>query len=237
MARKRISSRLAKKQKQELTKQSIVLLILSIVIGAIFIVVVLPNAVRLFFEVLDSQTIIEESSGLPPQTPLIEAPASHTNNPKLELTGYASANSTVHLLLNSQKETSVEVDDEGMFEVEIALNEGENLLSLFATDDNDTESQTVNYQVTLDTSEPEIKIGRPEPDQKFELKENQTIQVEGETKPRARVFIDGRMVIADAEGLFSQRYHLSEGENNIEIRVVDQAGNESETELTVFFRE
>jgi bacillopeptidase F len=237
MAKKRISSRLAKKQKQQLTKQSLVLLALSIIIGGIFLIVVLPNAVRLFFEVLDKQTIIEQDSGLPPQTPLIESPPSYTNEAKLKLSGYASANSTVHLLLNSQKETSVEAGEEGMFEVEVALSDGENLISLYSTNEADLESQTVSYQVNLDTKEPEIKIGSPEPDQKFELKDNQTIQVVGETEPRAKVFIDSRMVVADADGLFSQRYHLSEGENKIEIRVIDQAGNEAETELTVFFRE
>lgn len=237
MPRKRVTSRLANKQKKDLTKQSIVLLVMSVVIGIIFLVVVLPNAVRLFFEVLDEQTVIDQDSGLPPQPPLIQAPPSHTNTSKLTLSGFAQPDTTVHLLINNQKEASAEIDDTGELNIDIALREGENLVSLYATDQANTESQTVTYNITLDTRAPEIKIGRPEEGQTFELLENQTITIEGETKPRAQVYINGRMVVADAEGLFSQRYHLTEGENKIGIKVIDQAGNESETEITAFFRQ
>jgi hypothetical protein len=237
MRKKRVTSRLANKQKKDLTKQSIILLILSILIGAIFLVIVLPNAVRLFFEVLDEQTIIDQDSGLPPQPPLIEAPPLHTNTSKLSLSGYAQPSTTVHVLVNSQKETSIDINDDGEFALELALNEGENLLSLFTTNQANVESKTITHNITVDTKPPEIKIGFPEPDQTFELIENQTITIEGETKPRSQVSINNRMVIANSEGLFNYRYHLSEGENKIEIKVRDQAGNESETELTVFFKE
>ncbi|KUK79756.1 MAG: Peptidoglycan-binding lysin domain protein [Microgenomates bacterium 39_7] len=237
MSRKRVTSRLANKQKKELTKQSIILLVLSILIGVIFLVIVLPNAVRLFFEILDEQTILEQDSGLPPQPPLIEAPPTHVNSSKLTLSGFAQPNTTVHLLVNNQKETSVEIDETGELEVEVALQEGENQISLYATNQADTESRPVTYNITLDTKAPEIKIGYPEPGQTFELLENQTITIEGETKPRSQVNINNRMVIANSEGLFNYRYFLSEGENKIKIKVTDQAGNESETEISVFFRE
>lgn len=236
MPKKRITSRLANKQKKELTKQSIVLILLSLLITIIFLLVVLPSAVRLFFEILDDQTVIEQDAGLPPQPPIVASPPEHTNQESLTLRGFTQAEVTVVMLINHQEVETVQADENGEFELELDLNPGNNLVTLYSVNDREVESAQTNFQINLDTTSPEIKIGAPEEGERFELRENQTIQIQGETKPRARVFIDGRVTMADAEGNFSQRYHLEEGENKIEIRVIDQAGNEAETELTVFFR-
>jgi len=237
MPKQRISSRLANKQKKELTKQSIVLFILAILIAIIFFVVVLPSAVRLFFEVLDKQTVIEQDSGLPPQRPIVAAVPEFTNQAELEISGYSQPNSTVKVLLNHQEYTQEEIDEDSTFSISIKLNQGANQIAVFAIDTNEQESQQQNFQVILDTEPPPIKIGFPEDGQRFELKENQTVVIEGESEPKARVFINGRVTIADSEGFFSQRYYLSEGENLLEFKAVDEAGNESETTITVHYRD
>jgi len=237
MSKKRVTSRLANKQKKELTKQSLVLLLLSIFIGVLFLVVILPGAIKLFFEVLDKRTVIEQESQLPPQAPIIASPPEYTNSSSLELSGFSEPNSLVKVLLNQQEYDSVNVDDEGSFKLNIELNQGDNFITLFTFGNNELESQRVTYDVVLDTETPPIKMGNPEDGQKFETKENQTITVEGETEPQAKVYINNRLVLADSEGLFNYRYYLSDGDNKIEIKVVDEAGNEAETELTVHYRD
>jgi hypothetical protein len=47
------------------------------------------------------------------------------------------------------------------------------------------------------------------------------------------VYINGRLSFANADGEFSQQLQLEEGKNEIEIRAVDQANNESGTTITV----
>lgn len=237
MTKKRVTSRLANKQKKELTKQSVVLLLLSMLIGVIFLVVILPGAIKLFFEVLDKRTVIEQESQLPPQAPIVASPPEHTNNSSLELSGYSEPNSLIKVLLNQREYDSVDVDDEGSFKINIELNQGDNYITLFTLGSNELESQRVTFNVVLDTEVPPIKIGNPEDGQKFETKENQTITIEGETEPKAKVYINNRLVLADSEGLFNYRYYLSDGDNKIEIKAVDEAGNEAETELTVHYRD
>jgi len=237
MSKQRITSRLANKQTKELTKQSIVLFLLAILIATIFMVVVLPEAVRLFFEILDKQTVIEQDSGLPPQRPIVSAIPEFTNQSQLELSGYSQPNSTVKILLNHQEYDQADVSEEGSFSQTIKLNQGNNLITIFSVAQNGLESQQLNFQVVLDTEPPPIKIGFPEDGQRIELKENQTILIEGETKPKTRIFINGRVTVADSEGFFSQRYHLSEGDNQLEFRAVDEAGNEAETTITVHYRD
>lgn len=237
MPKNRVTSRLANKQKKELTKQSIVLLLLSLLIGVIFLVVILPGAIKLFFEIIDKQTVIEQDSGLPPQAPIVASPPEFTNNSSLELSGYSQPSSTIKVMVNNQERDSVEVDEEGSFQVNLKLNQGNNQISLYTIGKNELESNRVTYNVVLDTEEPQIKIGNPEDGQRFETKENQTITIEGETKPKAKIYINNRLVLANTEGLFTYKYYLSDGENKIGIRVVDEAGNEAETELTVHYRD
>lgn len=237
MPKQRITSRLANKQKKELTKQSIVLFILAILIAIIFFMVVLPGAVRLFFEILDKQTVIEQDFGLPPQRPIVAAVPEFTSQAELEISGYSQPDSTVKVLLNHQEYAKKEIIEDGSFSISIKLNQGANQIAVFAIDANEQESQQQNFQIILDTEPPSIKIGFPEDGQKFELKENQTILIEGESEPRARVLINGRVTVANSEGLFSQRYHLSEGDNQLEFKAVDEAGNESETVITVHYRD
>lgn len=237
MPKQRITSRLANKQKKELTRQSIVLVILSLLIGAVFILVVLPGAVRLFFEILDKQTELGSTEALPLQPPIASPPPEFTNQASLTLQGFADQGSVVHAEINNQVQRKTAVNDQGEFSLEIQLREGENAVGLFATNDQGAESATRIYLVTLDTTPPQIKIGSPDEGARFQTREEQTQVIQGETKPRSRVLINDRLVMADTEGYFSYRYHLSEGENQILIKATDQAGNEAETQLTLYFRD
>lgn len=236
MKKTRISSRLAAKQSKELTKQSIWLIILSIIIGLIFFGLVLPNAVRLFFEILDKNTVIDQDLDLPPQSPVAVAPPEYTNQKHLVVSGYAQMDTQVGMKFNEAEQDAVAVDDQGAFSFEIDLVEGENLLELYAINDKNLESSRSFYVVVFDSQPPAIKLGHPENEQHFELKENQTISIEGETEPHAKLLINTRLVTANDEGLFSYRYYLNEGENKIQIKATDRAGNSNEIELKVYFR-
>ncbi len=234
---KRVSSRLAKKKKKELTKQSLVLLLLSILLGSIFIFFILPSAVRLFFEILDEETNVNQVSTIPPQPPILASPPKHTKKSEIELDGYGKAGAKLHLVVNNQKQDEVEINEEGQFTVVAKLQEGENRVLLYSSDEAGNESTDKIYLINKDTKPPQIKIGFPEDGASFNLKEDQTITIRGETEPDAQVYINDVLTYANSQGQFNHRFALKQGENKIEIKVEDQAGNQSQHELTVKYRD
>jgi len=237
MSKKRVTSRLAKKKKKELTKQSLVLILLSIVVILIFIFIVLPNAVQMLFNLLDKGTNLTPIDNIPPQPPTISAPPEATHSAKLSLTGFGEAESKVYLVVNNQEQDLTMVNDNGQFSVVVELIEGENTIKLYSVDAAGNESINKSYQIIKDTQKPNIKIGYPEDGASYELKEEQVVNIQGETEPRARVYINENLTYSNTQGLFNYRYRLDEGENKIKIRVVDLAGNEAEHELIVKYRD
>lgn len=233
MSKTRLSSRLANKQKQEFAKQTVVLILLSIVIGVIFIVIVLPNGVRLFFEIFDKQTDISQSEMVPPQSPIVSSPPTYINQENLELTGYAEPNSKIEVQVNNQKQLITDVDDSGNFSLSAKLVEGDNIIKLYNIDSYGNESVPRELSVVFDQTQPEIIVNQPQDGAEFKLKEEEVIQIQGETEPRSKVFINDRLNYAGNDGKFSSRFKLSRGENVIKIRVVDLAGNDNEKEIKV----
>jgi len=63
----------------------------------------------------------------------------------------------------------------------------------------------------------------------------QTVTIEGTVNEEARIWINERLVIVD-QGVFRNSYRLSQGSQDIVIKAVDQAGNETETTLTLSYQ-
>ncbi len=234
---KRVTSRLAKKKKKELTKQSIVLILFSIILGSIFIFLILPNAVRFFFDFLDQETSLTPTDTIPPQPPIVAAPPRATAESKVKLEGYGESEAKVILKVNNQQQDKVTISNEGEFTVEAKLKEGDNQIQLYSVDDAGNESVTRSFEIVKDTENPPIKIESPEDGESFELKENQIITIQGETEPRSKVYINDHLIYSNSKGEFDYRLRLNQGKNDIQIRVVDIAGNSSEHELSVSYRD
>lgn len=62
-----------------------------------------------------------------------------------------------------------------------------------------------------------------------------SVTVEGVTLPQAFVFVNENELKADDAGNFSTKVELDEGENIIVIIASDEAGNNSEKEITVIY--
>lgn len=236
MPKKRVTSRLANKQKKELTKQSIVLIALSIIIGLLFLLIILPNGVRLFFRILDQQVDLTQREEVPPLPPMASLPQDITNESQIEISGYGEASSVIKVELNNKFLQEKETNDLGEFMVSIDLVEGENIIRLINVSQSEVESSPRILTITKDTTAPEIIITHPEDGAEFKLRDEEIIQVQGETKPRSEVYLNDRLSYADSNGFFSIRHQLRSGENNLKIRVVDRAGNEAHQELSVYYR-
>lgn len=233
---KPVTSRLAKKEQKKLITQTALMFGLVVVLILGFLFFVLPNIVRVAFNVLDSDPIAKSEDTIPPQVPILAAPVEATYSAQVNLSGYGEAKSEIILVLNGNEADKKNIADDGTFSFDVTLTEGENSLATFSRDAAQNESVlSKKYTVVLDVTAPTIEIESPKDGDRITLRKNQITTIKGKTEPKARVFIDSRLVLADAEGNFQGSYNLQEGDNKIVIKATDAAGNQTEKELTVNF--
>lgn len=232
------SSRLTKREKSRIQKQSFYYLFLGIIILLLFIFLIMPNLIRLFFAIIDKDSALVEKDTVPPQVPVLSSnPIEATFSASLNLKGFAEPKSKVIFLLNSEKSAEIMVSEEGQFEHELNLIDGENELSIFGVDEAGNESlKTRSYVITKDSEAPILDIEEPKDGSVIELKKNRTTLIKGKTEPNAKVIINGRMVLADADGVFSTNYYLGEGKNELEFEAIDKATNKTNKKIEVEFR-
>jgi len=231
-----VNSRLAKREQTKVARQTFFLVVFSIILVLAFLFIALPGVIRY---AIDGTTNFEanQTDTIPPQPPIVSAPSQAVAATEIEVTGFAEANSTLKSVINGSEGPSIEVSEDDSFTLTVPLQEGENTLSFFATDEAGNESTlSREYVVVSKVGDPKLDISEPEPGQVFETASKQTITVSGEADPKSRVYVNGRLLMTDPEGLFRGSQRLDEGENELTFRVVDIAGNEIEKKITVEFR-
>ena len=237
-SKQRGSSRLAKKEQKKIQRQTFFYIFLGIVILLIFVFFLVPSIIRVFFNAIDQESPFEVKDDVPPQVPILSSnPPEATFSASLNLAGYAEANSKVVFVLNGEEVADVLVSEEGDFEYDLDLKDGENEILLYGVDDAENESlKTRSYFLTQDTEAPFIEIEKPEDGASIELKKNRTTEISGSTEPGSKLYLNDRLILVGSEGDFSTTYYLDEGDNELKFRAVDKAGNETEKEIAVHFR-
>ena len=217
--------------------QSFLFLFLAIVIGLFFFLVVIPASINFFFKIMDSGEVVVSENKIPPQVPIVSAPAEAVKDNPLILTGFAQVDDEVVLILNGVEDSRQKIDDSGEFEFSVKLDAGENTLSVYAINEAGLESAvSKEYKVTFDNQVPEIRVESPAANTEFVGRDNQNITINGFAEPKAKIYVNGRLNFANSEGEFKVTHRLEEGENKIELKAIDEAGNESLSELLVSFR-
>lgn len=232
------SSRLVKREKNKIQKQTFYFIFFGITILLLFIFLIMPSLIRLFFAFIDQDGTIVDQDSVPPQVPVLSStPVEATFSASLSLQGFAEPKSKVIFLLNAVKSAEVEVSEAGQFNHELSLNEGANDLSIFGVDAAGNESlKTRSYLITRDSEAPLLEIETPNDGAVIELKKNRTTLIKGKTEANAKVLVNGRMVLADSEGNFSTNYYLSEGKNKLKFEAIDKATNQTQKEIEVEFK-
>jgi len=232
------SSRLTKREKSKIQKQTFYFIFFGIAILLLFIFLIMPNLIRLFFAIIDKDSPVIDKDTVPPQAPVLSSnPVEATFSASLNLKGFAEPKSKVVFLVNSVKGAEIVVSDDGQFEHELELVDGQNELSIFSIDDAGNESlKTRSYLINRDSEAPILEIEEPKDGSVIELKKNRTTTIKGKTEAEAKVFINGRLILADKEGNFSTNYYLGEGKNELEFKAIDKATNETQRKIEVEFK-
>ncbi len=112
------------------------------------------------------------------------------------------------------------VDEEGQFEREIILQEGDNVVRLEAIDDvGNVASQEII--IHRKTTPPELSLNVAD----GETFQQAEVQLTGKTNPGATVLVGGQALTVSPLGEFQTTVNLLSGENLLEVVAQDQAGN------------
>lgn len=231
-----IPSRLAKREQTKMVRQTIAIGAVSIVVLLVFLFVIVPTVIRLAIDSgFDSSSF--EKDTVPPQIPAISAPPAAVAAKELVLSGYGEPKSDIRVVLNNEEGPQVFAGEDGAFEITVQLIDNLNTISLYSLDEAGNESSVSRtYEVLSLTTPPKLVVSEPAPDQVFERVANQNISIKGETTPKAKVYVNDRLLSVDSEGIFQGSFRLAEGDNELTIKAVDLAGNEITQSLKVTFR-
>ena len=138
-----------------------------------------------------------------------------TNQPLITVSGQAPPNTT--LTVNDQP---VALDNDGRFQHELLLEEGDNLIRVTATDDVGNLT-TQERLVHLKTRPPLLELFVEE----GAIFSDPVLQLTGRTDPGATVLVNGQVVPVSALGDFQVTLNLFQGDNLIQAEARDQAGN------------
>ncbi len=177
--------------------------------------------------------ITASSSTLAP--PVLNIPYEATNSGKIMVKGYATPKTKVLIFVDESQAGKTESLEDGGFEVkDISLNLGSN--SIFGkTQEGNTDSLPSKIiKVFFDSEKPTLDIY--EPGDNTEVHGDKKVKVSGKTETQAKVFVNEIQAIIGSDGTFSLNFPLTDGENILTIKSVDQATNTTEVQRRVIFK-
>jgi hypothetical protein len=167
--------------------------------------------------------------------PAISSLPEFTNKEKVTISGFTSSGAKVTLLVNGVEVGKSTANDSGDFTfVDVSLKVGLNFLKVVATDESG-ETKEAKEIITLDKKPPKLEILEPKDEQVFE--KTKQIKIKGTTETETKVFINSIQTTIDNSGGFVYKLNVKKGENKIEIKSTDKAGNTKKVNLIVIVKD
>ena len=231
-------SRLEKKTDEEMTKKTVFMGILTIIVFVAMVVVGLPLLIKLTVLIGDNkskndkQTVIKE---LPPMAPRLIMPFEATNSGQILVKGLAEKNLMVELLKNDVSVGKVQVNDAGEFSFDnIQLDSGDNQFTAIAISDSGGSSEPSKEAViTYDNTPPTLVMLNPSQDSLSVSSAD--FDVIGQSDKGVSVTVNGQVAMVDDAGKFKIKLQLNTGKNDINIVVSDPAGNQTKKTITITY--
>lgn len=228
--------KLARREEKHLTRRIVTLGFLS----AALIVFLLTLGIPILGKFADLLETISKREALEIKDKVLRPPIlddlpQATNSAKLKISGFADEAKSVDVYLGEDKAGETKVSDSRFSFEELTLRKGTNEISARSVfEDGKTSDVSSKTQVVFDNEEPSLTVEGPSDGQTF-FGENR-IKVSGKTDSDAQVTANGFLAVVMADGKFEVIISLSEGENTIEIKATDLAGNTKVEKRKVNFR-
>ncbi|MGB9843481.1 MAG: stalk domain-containing protein, partial [Caldisericia bacterium] len=154
----------------------------------------------------------------------VDKPNSPTNKPTVVITGIATDNAGVPMVMVNGVEATVGAD--GKFSAEVTLKEGENEIVVVAKDKSGNKTEKM-VKVVLDTVPPEVTVNAlPSPVTSTKVK------LSGRVEANAKVMVNDKPATV-AYDYWEVELTLDYGENLVKVVASDAVGNEKKVEATV----
>ena len=171
-----------------------------------------------------------------PPTVTLEAPATSTES-TVTVTGTVVDESevdSVSLSVDGEHSQDVTLDSNNEFETTLSLSEGENTISLSATDAYGNEA-TKTATTFVDSTAPTVTLDAPANSDSTDVSVSGTVVDNLASDPSATISVNGEVVGTvelASDGSFTTTVSLNEGENTIVLRAVDALGNDAQASAT-----
>lgn len=232
------SSRLEKNEDEEITKKTVIMGIVTIFILIMVLVFGLPLLVRvsvLLGDVKNKNSKVITEKAVPPLPPRLVVNYEATNSANINISGLAEPLTNVKLLKNDVAVGEVITLDSGDFEfTDIILDEGVNVFSAIASKVKLGSSELSKMvSIEYDKTAPSLTMINPSEDS---LKvDTADFDVVGQSDKGVNVTVNNRLAMVDDAGKFKIKFQLNAGKNDLEIVVLDLAGNETKKKIAITF--
>lgn len=223
-------SRLERVRSRKAGKQGVVYLLLAVGLVVGMIIWGLPGIARLASLFVNKDGGSENEFELKPTPPVFADIPEATYSARVKISGYAQPGIEVALYMNGAELGRKLTTDSGRFEFDqVTITEGENQIYGYSLTKGELRSeQSKQYLVRLDTVKPNLVIESPKEGEVFRGQTQRIANFTGTVSEEgSKVYIGERMAIVQSEGKFSVAYQLVEGDQEIQMRAIDKAGNES----------
>lgn len=176
---------------------------------------------------------VSENPALAP--PVLNIPYEATNTAKINIGGFATANSKVRIVVDDEEKGESDSKSDGSFEVKnIELNLGTNSIYGKTIDEKKRESlPSKEVRLIYDGEKPTLEVSEPSDGKETS---DRKIKISGTTEGTSKVFINNSQIIVDSKGKFTSDQNLVDGENIFTIKALDQASNFTEIVRKVIFK-
>lgn len=231
-------SRKKKVQERKDIRRTVLFIFLTVVFIVAFFFYGLPVVIRytaVLTDIRKTDEPIETQDTTSPPPPKFEDVPDYTNKENIDVRGNTEPGADVTIYYNSQ-EQEVLANSDGIFTYTFSLQDGVNTFYAISKDSSGNESQKSESQkIIFDSEPPEFEVTSPEDGKTFYGSKERQIVIQGTTEKNARVKINDRWVVVESDGSFAYATSLSEGDNTFKVVAEDEAGNQTEKEMTLKF--
>lgn len=165
-------------------------------------------------------------------SPVLNPIVPATNSAQIIITGISQKDRKIELFLNSRKIDETDTEDNGEFRFEPTLKKGTNTISVRAVYKDKKSDTSEKYIVEYKDTAPKLEISTPSDGASFK-KEDKSVEIKGQTDANVTVTVNGFFAVTSENNSFSYVLQLHDGDNEVKILAVDNAGNKSEKTIKV----
>jgi hypothetical protein len=191
----------------------------------------------LFIDMLHGTPPVATQSDVLILPPALDPLPIATFSSTLKVTGTGQQGLTLVLYINDQESKKVSLTKSASFSALLSdLKDGLNTISAKLVDDKGNMSDLSNIlTTTIKKSLPILEITTPDNNATVTGDSN-LVTVSGKSEDNTTITVNGRVVVVNNNFSFSYQYPLSEGDNTLTIKAIDQAGNATTVERKIKYQ-